>query len=97
MNYRNTFAEVNLNNITYNVEKIISTYSGYKYYIGVVKADSYGHDDLSTVKAIIDGGCNYLAVATLDEALIIRKEIKDIPILCLGVINHKYLNICLEK
>lgn len=97
MNYRNTFAEVNLGNITHNVEKIISTYPSYKYYIGVVKADSYGHDDLSTVKAIIAGGCNYLAVATLDEALIIRNEIKDIPILCLGVINHKYLNICLEN
>lgn len=97
MNYRGTYALVNLNNITYNVEKIISTYFDYKYYIGVVKADSYGHDDLSTVRAIIAGGCNYLAVATLDEALIIRKEIKDIPILCLGITHHKYLNICLEN
>ena len=46
-----------------------------KYYFGVVKADCYGHNGISAVKTIIGAGCNYLAVATLDEALIIRKEI----------------------
>jgi len=45
-----------------------------KYYFGVVKADCYGHDDLQTVKSIIKGGCNYLCVATLDEAIEIKKK-----------------------
>ena len=97
MNYRGTYLKINLRNIRNNVENIINTYSGYKYYIGVVKADSYGHDDIKTVQAIIAGGCNYLAVATLNEALIIRKKIKDIPILCLGVINKKYLDVCAKN
>lgn len=92
--YRNTYVEINLKNIENNVKKIIKKYSDYKYYFGVVKADSYGHDDLKTVKAIIDGGCNYLCVATLDEAIEIRKELKEIPILCLGVINKDYIEIC---
>lgn len=95
--YRNTYAEINLKNIEENVKKIIKTYSGYKYYFGVVKADCYGHDDLKTVKSIIRGGCNYLCVATLDEAIEIRKEIKEIPILCLGVIAKKYINICKKE
>lgn len=95
--YRNTFLEVNLQNIENNVKKVIENHSDYKYYFGVVKADCYGHSDLKTVKAVIRGGCNYLSVATLDEAVEIRKEIKDIPILCMGVIAIDYIHICKEQ
>lgn len=95
--YRNTFVEINLKNLKFNVKTLINKYKDYKYYFGVVKADCYGHNDMSTVKTIIDAGCNYLAVATLDEALIIRKEIKDIPILCLGIIDVKYIPICIQN
>lgn len=94
--YRKTYANVYLNNIKDNVNKIIEKYNDYKYYIGVVKADSYGHNGYEVVKAIISGGCNYLAVSSLDEALEVR-EYFDIPILCLGIINSKYISICEEK
>lgn len=94
--YRKTNANIYLNNIKDNVNKIIKKYNDYKYYIGVVKADSYGHNGYEVVKAIISGGCNYLAVSSLDEALEIRKHF-DIPILCLGIINSKYISICEEK
>ena len=63
----------------------------------VEKADCYGHNDIKTVKAIIEGGCNYLAVSSLEEALEIRKKIKDIPILCLGIINEKYIDTCIKN
>ena len=66
--YRNTYAKINLDNIKNNVNKIINNYSGYKYYIGVVKADTYGHNSSEVIKSIIDGGCNYLAVSSRDEA-----------------------------
>lgn len=95
--YRNTYVEVNLGNIRDNVKTLINKYRDYDYYFGVVKADSYGHNSLSVVKTIIDAGCNYLAVATLEEALIIRNEIKDIPILCLGIIDVKYIPIVIEN
>lgn len=93
MSYRNTYACINLTNISNNIKKVINKYNDYKYYIGVVKADSYGHYGLRVVKSIIDGGCNYLAVSSLDEALVIRKKF-NIPILCLGIIDEKYLKIC---
>ncbi len=92
---RNTYLEVNLKQIQNNVSKIIKRYPNYKYYIGVVKADCYGQGPIEPVKAIINGGCNYLAVATFDEALRIREEIKDIPILCLGVIPAEYIKECI--
>ena len=91
--YRETIANIYLDNIKYNVESIIKKYNNYKYYIGVVKADCYGHNSNETVKSIIDGGCNYLAVSSLEEALKIREDF-DIPILCLGIINSNYINIC---
>lgn len=96
-NYRGTYVEVNIRNIRENVSKIIKKYNNYLYYLGVVKADSYGHFDNQVVKAIIDGGCNYLAVSSLEEALIIRQEFKDIPILCLGIIDTKFLNVAIDN
>lgn len=95
--YRNTYVEVDLKNIENNVKKLICQYSNYKYYFGVVKADCYGHNDIKTVEAIIRGGCNYLAVATLEEALEIRKNITNIPILCLGIIPITFIEQCIKN
>ena len=86
-----------LKNVKENVNKIINKYKGYDYYFGVVKADCYGHGYKKTVQAVIDGGCNYLAVATLEEAIKIRAVYTKIPILCLGVIDEEFLKICEEN
>ena len=94
---RKTYAEINLKNVKENVNKIINKYKGYNYYFGVVKADCYGHGYKKTVQAVIDGGCNYLAVATLEEAIKIRAIYTKIPILCLGVIDEEFLKICEEN
>ena len=97
MSYRKTFVEVNLTNIKKNVSKVITKFNNYKYYFGVVKADCYGHNGNEVVKAIIEGGCNYLAVATLDEALAIRKDIKEIPILCLGISDYEEVELYIKN
>lgn len=94
--HRHTYMEIYLDNIKNNVQKIIKTYNNFDYYFGVVKADCYGHG-IKTIDSIIKGGCNYLAVATLDEALDIRNLNKNIPILCLGHIDSKYINLCIEN
>ncbi len=94
---RNTYVEVNLKNIESNVKKLIEKYNDYRYYFGVVKADCYGHNHIKVVETIINAGCNYLAVATLGEALEIREEIKNIPILCLGIIPSEYIEKCIQN
>ena len=90
---RNTYLEVDLEKIKNNVKNIISKFPEYKYHFGVVKANCYGidNDDLKVTEAIIDGGCNYLAVATLEEAIRVREKFKDIPIIVLGHINKAHL------
>ena len=92
--YRNTYAKINLKNIYDNIIEIKKNYD-YEYYIAVVKANCYGHG-LKAIKPMIKAGCNYLAVATLDEALEVRKLFTDIPILCLGIVYKKDLNVCLK-
>lgn len=94
---RNTYAVINVKNIRENIKKIINCYNNYSYYIGIVKADNYGHCGIESVKAVIDGGCNYLSVATLDEALKIRENIKNIPILCLGPVPCEHIYLCIKN
>ena len=90
--YRKTYVEIDGKILKSNIEEIISKYNNYKYYIGVVKGNAYGHGYYS-IKYLIDGGINYLAVSSLEEAVSVREYNKDIPILCLEPINLEYINI----
>jgi len=88
--YRKTYVKIDNDVLTDNVKKIIDKYNTYKYYIGVVKANAYGHGEY-IVNDLIKGGVNYLAVASLEEALNVRKYNKDIPVLVLEPISLDYL------
>lgn len=90
--YRKTYALIDCDILKNNIKDIVSKYP-YKYYIGVVKANAYGHGDYC-INSLIEGGINYLAVSSLEEALEVRKRNNDIPILCLEPITYEYLNLC---
>lgn len=94
--YRNTYAYIDDKILTNNIREIVRKYSFYKYYIGVVKANAYGHGSY-IVNDLIKGGVNYLAVSSLEEAIEIRKYNKEIPILCLEPINIEYLDVILDN
>ncbi len=94
--HRNTYVEIDLKSIYHNIKKVIEKVPSYSYYFGVVKADGYGHGE-EIIHTLLQAGINYLAVATLDEALEIRKQFLEIPILCLGYIGIEYLDICEQK
>lgn len=95
--YRNTYVEVNLDNIISNVKNIISKYDNYKYYIGVIKGHAYGHGEY-IAKYIIENGINYLAVSSIEEAIETRKYIPmDFPILCLEPIPLDYVDKAVEN
>lgn len=97
MMYRDTYVEINLKNVKYNVQKIINKYNQFDYYFGVIKADCYGHGALETTNAIINGGVNYLVVAFLEEAIELRKRYHKIPILCLGMIKDEEIQIAVQN
>ncbi|MCL2491050.1 MAG: alanine racemase [Propionibacteriaceae bacterium] len=80
--YRPTKLAIDLDAITSNVRQIIATFPGFTYYQGVVKADSYGLRGLDVMRAILDGGCNFLCVSLVEEALTVRAAF-DVPVLIL--------------
>ena len=55
-----------------NVLEIKKKYPDYQYYIGVVKNNAY-HHGMKCVLDMMEGGINYLAVSSLEEAIMVRK------------------------
>lgn len=94
--YRKTFIEINLDNIIKNVKTIIKKYPNYKYYIGMVKSNAYGHG-MYVINEMINNGINYLAVSNLEEALDIRRFNKDIPILCVEPIELDFIDVACKN
>ncbi len=93
--YRKTYVKINEQTLTENISEIASKYPEYEYYFGVVKGNAYGHG-MHIVNALIDGGVNYLAVATLEEAIAVRQFNTDIPILCLEPIPLGFLDTVIQ-
>lgn len=86
--YRKTYVEIDCKKLENNIKEIKNKYNDYKYYIGVVKANCYGHG-IESIKYLIKGGINYLATSSLEEALKIRKLYNDIPILVLEPLHYE--------
>ena len=90
--YRKTYIEIDLDRLENNVKNIVKTFTGYKYYIGVIKGNAYGHGEYIS-KYITENGINYLAVSSLEEAISTRKYVNnDIGILCLEPISLDYID-----
>ena len=96
-NFRPTKAQINLGAIKRNTEKLIKKYTGYKYYMAVVKADCYGYRGFDVVKAMLDGGTNCLAASLLEEGVALREHFPDTPILLFTPVPATQLHIMKEN
>ena len=94
--YRRTYLEVDCENLKNNIINIRQNYPNYKYYFGVVKNNAYGHGAY-IINSLIEGGINYLAVSSLEEALKLRQFNEEIPILVLEPIHLEFLDKCLKN
>ena len=81
---RRTWAEIKLDSIAYNYKKIREKIGPDVKFLGVVKADAYGHGSIQVSKLLQDLGADYLAVSSADEALELRVNGINMPILILG-------------
>lgn len=93
--YRRTYLEVDCEKLKNNIINIKQNYPDYEYYFGVVKANAYGHGGF-IINALIEGGINYLAVSSLEEALKLRQYNAEIPILILEPIHLEFLDKCIK-
>ena len=81
---RRTWAEINLDSLIYNYKKIREKTGPDIRFLGVVKADAYGHGAIMVTKALEENGADYLAVSSMDEAMELRLHDIKMPILILG-------------
>lgn len=93
--YRKTYLEVDCEKLKNNIINIKQNYPDYKYYFGVVKANAYGHGGF-IINSLIEGGVNYLAVSSLEEAIKLREYNTEVPILVLEPIHLEHLDKCLR-
>ncbi|MBY6038271.1 alanine racemase [Fictibacillus nanhaiensis] len=94
--YRDTWAEINLDNISKNVKSFKAHLPDQKI-MAVVKANGYGHGAYQTAVTAIESGAEYLAVAMLDEALALRKQGVSEPILVMNRIRPEYVSLAVQN
>ncbi len=86
MSFRDTYAEINLGAIKHNLTEIRRHISPDAKLCAVVKANAYGHGAVEVSKIAAEVGADFLAVATVDEALELRRANFSLPILILGIV-----------
>ncbi|WP_257391512.1 alanine racemase [Cytobacillus gottheilii] len=95
--FRDTWAEINLDDITYNVEAMKEHVQSGTKVMAVVKANAYGHGDLAVARTALQAGAEYLAVAALDEAFALRKSGITAPILVMGAARPEYAPLAAKE
>jgi alanine racemase len=81
---RPTWAEIDLDAVAFNLAEIRSRVNPGVGVMAVIKANAYGHGIIPLAKKVIEEGVEYLGVATIDEALKLRKAGISKDILVLG-------------
>lgn len=81
---RDTWVEVDLDAIRSNVQTFRRHLPNQTGIMAVVKADGYGHGSVRVGQEALNSGADSLAVAMLDEAIVLREAGIKAPILVLG-------------
>jgi alanine racemase len=82
--YRQTWVEIDLGAVANNYRVLREHLSPSTKMMVAVKANAYGHGIVEISKKLIECGADYLGVACLDEALVLRKNSIKNPVLMLG-------------
>ncbi len=81
---RPTKAIVDLGAITFNIKSLKRHVGSGPLFMAVVKADAYGHGIVPVAKTAIKAGADWLGVAMVEEAILLRSAGIESPILVLG-------------
>lgn len=94
---KRTWAEISLDAIEHNYRAMRAKLSPGTKYMGIVKANAYGHGAVPVAGRLAELGCDYLAVACIDEALQLRQAGIELPILILGFTPPEYARVLGEN
>jgi alanine racemase len=90
------WAEVDLRAVAGNMRELRRITSGSSRIMAVVKANGYGHGSVEVARCALDNGAEALGVARIHEAVLLRKEGIDAPILILGYTPSYFYKDILE-
>lgn len=93
---KRTWAEVHLERLAHNYRTIRAALPQGCRFMGLIKANAYGHGMTEVASKLESLGANYLAVACLDEALELRQNGIALPILILGYTPAAYADELLQ-
>lgn len=85
-NYRPTCVEIDLNALQYNFHQVKKRVGGKVKILVAVKANAYGHGMLEVSRRLLNLDVDYLGVATIDEAIQLRRAKITAPILLFSAI-----------
>lgn len=81
---KRTWAEIDLDALRHNYKTLTRNLPEGCRFLGVVKADAYGHGAVPVARELQALGAGYLAVSNYEEALQLRRADVSLPILILG-------------
>lgn len=81
---KRTWSEIDLDALIHNYRTLRKKIGEGVKFLGVVKADAYGHGSVTVAKTLEEEGADYLAVSSIDEAMELRVNGIKMPILILG-------------
>lgn len=98
MQYRQrAWAEISLDALTHNVEKIREKLADGTEYCAVVKADAYGHGEEIVCRRLYELGVRFYAVSSFEEAVRVRGYCPEGEILILGYTSPECAPMLAEK
>jgi alanine racemase len=92
---KRTWAEIHMDRLEKNYRALRAAAPESKF-VGLVKANAYGHGAVPVAKKLQELGADYLAVACLDEAVELREAGVTAPVLILGNTPVEYTNTLLD-
>lgn len=81
---KRTWADISLDNLNHNYRQLRSKLPSTCRFLGVVKADAYGHGAVPVSRHLNELGAEYLAVSNIEEAVQLRRGGIRGPVLILG-------------
>ncbi len=84
--YKDAWIEINLENLAHNIREIRKIIPKDKKFLGIVKADAYGHGAQMIAKTMLESGIDWFGVSSIDEALDLREIDIQNPILVVGAV-----------
>ncbi len=94
---RAAWAEISKENLVFNINSIKNKVGSSVEICGIIKADGYGHGSVFMAKTLEEEGVKSFGVATLDEAITLRKAGIEGRIVLLGITPSMYANTLVEN